>query len=162
MQSQLLNPENNGKAARLDPEVLEKPVRRQFTAAYKLEMVQAADRCTELGQIGALLRREGLYSSQLSTWRNQRQQGQLQALADNKRGCKATIPHPVQQELAQLRRENQQLRQQNAAGRTDHRYPKKSFAVNGDLSESYPLRRARLNRAAETLALDVGVAPACL
>ncbi len=110
MQSQLLNPENNGKAARLDPEVLEKPVRRQFTAAYKLEMVQAADRCTELGQIGALLRREGLYSSQLSTWRNQRQQGQLQALADNKRGCKATIPHPVQQELAQLRRENQQLR----------------------------------------------------
>ena len=110
MQSQLLNPENNGKAARPDPEVLEKPVRRQFTAAYKLEMVQAADRCTELGQIGALLRREGLYSSQLSTWRNQRQQGQLQALADNKRGCKATIPHPVQQELAQLRRENQQLR----------------------------------------------------
>ncbi|MBE9108120.1 transposase [Nodosilinea sp. LEGE 07298] len=73
-------------------------------------MVEAADRCTELGEIGALLRREGLYSSQLSTWRNQRQQGQLQALADDKRGCKATIPHPVQQELAQLRRENQQLR----------------------------------------------------
>jgi len=108
--SQLLNHENNGKAAHPDPEVLEKPVRRQFTAAYKLEMVEAADRCSEVGEIGALLRREGLYSSQLSTWHHQRQQGQLQALADNKRGRKATIPHPVQQELEQLRRENQQLR----------------------------------------------------
>jgi transposase-like protein len=106
----LVNHDNNGKATCADPEVLEKPVRRQFTAAYKLEMVEAADRCTELGQIGALLRREGLYSSQLSTWRNQRQQGQLQALSDNKRGRKTTIPHPVQQELEQLRRENQQLR----------------------------------------------------
>ena len=110
MPSPLLNHDNNGKAACRDPEVLEKPVRRQFTAAYKLEMVEAADRCSELGQIGALLRREGLYSSQLSTWRNQRQQGQLQALADNKRGRKATIPHPVQKELEQLRRENQRLR----------------------------------------------------
>lgn len=107
---QLLNPENKGKAAPPDPEVLEKPVRRQFTAAYKLEMVEAADRCSAVGEIGALLRREGLYSSQLSTWRHQRQQGQLQALSDNKRGRKATIPQPVQQELEQLRRENQQLR----------------------------------------------------
>ena len=106
----LLNHDNTGKATCPDPEVLEKPVRRQFTAAYKLEMVEAADRCSELGQIGALLRREGLYSSQLSTWRNQRQQGQLQALSDNKRGRKATIPHPVQKELEQLRRENQRLR----------------------------------------------------
>ena len=106
----LLNQDNNGKATCPDPEVLEKPVRRQFTAAYKLEMVEAAERCTELGQIGALLRREGLYSSQLSTWRNQRQHGQLQALADHKRGRKATMPHPVQKELEQLRRENQQLR----------------------------------------------------
>jgi transposase-like protein len=105
-----LNHDNTGKATCPDPEVLEKPVRRQFTAAYKLEMVEAADRCSELGQIGALLRREGLYSSQLSTWRNQRQQGQLQALSDNKRGRKATIPHPVQKELEQLRRENQRLR----------------------------------------------------
>jgi len=100
----LLNQDNNGKATCPDPEVLEKPVRRQFTAAYKLEMVEAADRCSELGQIGALLRREGLYSSQLSTWRNQGQPSQLQALTDNKRGRKATIPHPVQKELEQLRR----------------------------------------------------------
>ena len=110
MSSQLSNHENNRKVERPDPEVLEKPVRRKFTAAYKLEIVEAAERCTELGQIGILLRREGLYSSQLSTWRNQRQQGQLQALSDNKRGRKATIPQPVQKELEQLRRENQRLR----------------------------------------------------
>jgi transposase-like protein len=110
MPSPLLDHDNNGTAACRDPEVLEKPVRRQFTAAYKLEIVEAAERCTELGQIGALLRREGLYSSQLSTWRNQRHQGQLQALSDHKRGRKATIPHPVQKELEQLRRENQRLR----------------------------------------------------
>ena len=110
MPSPLLNHGNNGTTASRDPEVLEKPVRRQFTTAYKLEMVEAAERCTELGQIGALLRREGLYSSQLSTWRNQRHQGQLQALSDNKRGRKATIPHPAQKELEQLRRENQRLR----------------------------------------------------
>jgi hypothetical protein len=64
----LSNHGNNGKVAGPDPEVLEKPVRRKFTAAYKLDMVEAAERCTERGQIGALLRREGLYSSQLSTW----------------------------------------------------------------------------------------------
>ena len=110
MSSQLSNHENNRKVERPDPEVLEKPVRRKFTAAYKLEIVEAAERCTELGQIGTLLRREGLYSSQLSTWRNQRQQGQLQALSDDKRGRKATIPQPVQKELEQLRRENQRLR----------------------------------------------------
>lgn len=95
---------------RSDPEVLEKPVRRKFTAAYKLQIVEAAEGFTEQGQIGALLRREGLYSSQLSTWRNQREQGQLQALSDNKRGRKATVPQPVQKELEQLRRENQRLR----------------------------------------------------
>ena len=108
MSSQL---SNNEKVKRPDPEVLEKPVRRKFTAAYKLKIVEAAEGFTELGQIGALLRREGLYSSQLSTWGNQRQQGQLQALEDNKRGRKATITPPVQKELEQLRRENQRLRQ---------------------------------------------------
>src|SRR5450759_614477 len=52
-----------------DPEVPEKPVRRKFTAEYKLKILAEADRCTEYGQIGALLRREGLYSSHLSEWR---------------------------------------------------------------------------------------------
>jgi transposase len=107
-----LNQSSNGKTHLPDPEVVEKPVRRRFTADYKLKIVQEADRCTEPGAIGALLRREGLYSSQLASWRAQRQQGELQALRDDKRGRKATIPHPVQQELDQLRRENHRLRRQ--------------------------------------------------
>jgi transposase len=111
-ESMTLNQSSNGKMNLPDPEVLEKPVRRRFTADYKLQIVQEADRCTEPGQIGGLLRREGLYSSQLSAWRNQRQQGQLQALRDDKRGRKALIPHPVQLELDQLRRENHRLRHQ--------------------------------------------------
>ena len=58
-----------------DPAVPEKPVRRWFTAEYKLRVLREADRCPQPGQLEALLRREGLYSSHLSTWRQQRDQG---------------------------------------------------------------------------------------
>jgi len=58
-----------------DPEVLTKAERRQFSAEYKLRVLAEADRCSEAGQIGALLRRKGLYSSHLSKWRQQREQG---------------------------------------------------------------------------------------
>src|ERR1044071_476337 len=64
-----------------DPEVLAKPVRRRFTEEYKRRIVQEADACTEPGQVGALLRREGLYSSHLVKWRRLRATGKLQALA---------------------------------------------------------------------------------
>src|ERR671923_1514490 len=67
---------------RPDPEVPEKAQRRQFSAAYKQRILEETDRCTELGQIGALLRREGLYSSHLSSWRSQREH----ALAAQRRG----------------------------------------------------------------------------
>ena len=70
------------------PEVSEKAERRQFTAKYKLRVLQELDRCSEPGQVGALLRREGLYSSHLSKWRAQREAGLLQALAPKKRGHK--------------------------------------------------------------------------
>jgi transposase-like protein len=90
-----------------DPEVVPKAKRRKFTAKYKLRIVEEADACTEPGQIGALLRREGLYSSHLSKWRQLRQEGQLQALS-KKRGRKARDPSVV--ELAKLRRENERLR----------------------------------------------------
>jgi transposase-like protein len=122
---------NHGKPVLPDPEVLEKPVRRRFTADYKLRIVQEADRCTEPGQIGALLRREGLYSSQLGAWRNQRQQGQLQALRDDKRGRKTLMPHPVQVELDQLRRENQRLRQQVQQAELNIDIPKKASLLLG-------------------------------
>ena len=71
-----------------DPEVVVKPKRGQFTAEYKLHILQEADACTQAGEVGALLRREGLYSSHLTTWRQQRQRGELQGLAPVKRGRK--------------------------------------------------------------------------
>jgi transposase-like protein len=91
-----------------DPEVVPKAKRRRFTAQYKLRVVEEADACTQPGQIGALLRREGLYSSHLSKWRQLRKEGQLQALSAQKRGRKAQeLPLA---ELAELRRENERLR----------------------------------------------------
>jgi transposase len=90
-----------------DPEVVPKAKRRKFTAKYKLRIVEEADACTEPGQVGALLRQEGLYASHLSNWRRLRQQGQLQALS-KKRGRKAQDPSVA--ELAKLRRENERLR----------------------------------------------------
>jgi len=93
-----------------DPEVVPKAKRRQFTAKYKLRILEEADHCTERGQIGELLRREGLYSSHLSKWRQQRARGQLQGLAPKKRGRKGQDPSIA--ELALLRRENERLRAQ--------------------------------------------------
>ena len=61
--------------SRPDPEVPEKPVRRRFAAEHKRRVLEQADACTEPGQLGALLRREGLYSSHLTTWRRQREFG---------------------------------------------------------------------------------------
>ncbi|MBF0463281.1 MAG: hypothetical protein HQL87_18095 [Magnetococcales bacterium] len=72
---------------RPDPEVLEKPERRTFTTAYKIRILEEADSCTESGQIGALMRREGLYFSYLTTWRRQRQDGVFASLS-KKRGRK--------------------------------------------------------------------------
>ena len=92
-----------------NPEVPEKAKRRRFDAQYKLRILEEAERCKEEGQLGELLRREGLYSSYLTTWRRQRDTGTLQALQPRKRGRKAKRKDPVAQENARLRRENQQL-----------------------------------------------------
>jgi transposase-like protein len=71
-----------------DPEVVPGAKRRQFRAKYKLRILAEADQCTQRGEIGALLRREGLYSSHLTTWRKQRDRGQLEGLTPKKRGRK--------------------------------------------------------------------------
>ncbi len=92
----------------LDPEVLAKPKRRQFTAAYKARIVEEAMTCTEPGQIGALLRREGLYSSALTLWRRQYQSGALKGLKEVKRGRKQ-VHDPRGKEMDRLRRDNQRL-----------------------------------------------------
>lgn len=90
-------------------EVSKKPVRRRFTAEYKLHILREADLCSQRGQISGLLRREGLSSSNLTAWRRQRERGQLQALKDNKRGRKAKTPYPLQAENERLLQENQRL-----------------------------------------------------
>ena len=92
-----------------NPEVPEQKPRRKFTAAYKLRILQAADACIEPGQLGELLRQEGLYSSNLTTWRRQRQEGQLHALSSKKRGRRHQAKNPLAQRVAQLEMENQRL-----------------------------------------------------
>ena len=92
-----------------DPEVAEKATRRRFTAEYKLRILQLADGCADAGSLGRLLRREGLYSSNLTTWRRQRDQGILQGLKPAKRGRKPSEPNPLLPELEQLRKENERL-----------------------------------------------------
>ena len=92
-----------------NPEVLEKPLRRRFTAEYKLQILKEVDALTDSGQIGALLRREGLYSSHLTTWRRQREAGTIQALQPQKRGRRGRRRDPVIQENEQLRRVNDRL-----------------------------------------------------
>jgi len=96
---------------RPDPEVSEKPTRRRFTAEYKLHILRLADACTEPGSIGALLRREGLYSSHLTMWRRQRERGALDGLKPKKRGRKVDGRNPLLPELERLRRENERLAQ---------------------------------------------------
>ena len=90
-------------------EVPEKARRRTFDRAYRLRIVEEADGCTEPGQIGELLRREGLYSSQLSNWRRQRTEGSLSESNSKKRGRKPKKRDSAQEELEQLRREKEAL-----------------------------------------------------
>lgn len=98
----------SGKAspAKVEPEVNAKPERRQFSAEYKRRILAEADACTEAGQIGALLRREGLYSSNLTHWRQQRAEGALKALSPKKHGPKLD---PLADENAALRRRIERL-----------------------------------------------------
>ena len=94
-----------------DPEVAEKRPRRKFTAKYKLRILAEADTCTQPGQMGSLLRREGLYSSNLTTWRQQREKGILQAMTPKKRGRKQKVKNPLAKKVARLEKENRRLQQ---------------------------------------------------
>lgn len=108
-----LSPEvhpDRGEAVVLpNPEVPDKAVRRRFTAEYKLRILTLADSCTEAGSMGALLRREGLYASNLNTWRHQRERGVLSALTPKKRGRKESVRDPLVAENEKLRRENERI-----------------------------------------------------
>lgn len=96
-------------AAAATSEVVAKARRRRFSARYKARILREADACRASGGIGALLRREGLYSSHLTEWRRLRAEGALEALAAKKRGKKPTRDDR-DRELARLARENKQLR----------------------------------------------------
>jgi transposase len=97
----------------VDLEVPAKATRRKFTARYKLDILAQAERC-EPGEVGALLRREGLYSSHLTTWRRQQEEGALAALGPRKRGRKPKERDGQSQRLEALERENEKLRQRLA------------------------------------------------
>ena len=92
-----------------DPEVVERPVRRTFTAEFKRRVVVEADACSGPGAIGALLRRHGLYSSLLAEWRAQYRRGALSALTPKKRGPKGQERNPLAERLARVEREKARL-----------------------------------------------------
>lgn len=104
-------PSQNGiaRAEKPSPEVVPKVQRRRFSAGYKLRILREVDACEKRGDVGALLRREGLYSSLISDWRKQRDEGSLEALAPKKRGPK---PNLEAKKIAKLEREVVRLRRE--------------------------------------------------
>jgi len=107
-----------------DPELVDRARRRRFTAAYKLEILREVEACSEPGEIGALLRREGLYSSHLSKWRKQRDEGALHALS-KRRGRRGADPRDA--EIERLRR-----RAERAEGELEK--ARKVIEVQGNVS----------------------------
>jgi transposase len=122
------------------PERVERPRRRHFPVGYKLRILSEADAARTPGEIGALLRREGLYSSHLAGWRRQREQGILQALTPRRRGRPTNSPE--QREVARLRQENERLAQKLAAAEAVIAIPKNVSRLLG-LAESSSLSGER-------------------
>jgi len=107
-----------------DPQLVERAKRRRFTARYKLQILGEADACTRPGEIGALLRREGLYTSHLSSWRKQREEGALGALG-RRRGRKKADP---------VRAENEKLRRKLERTEGELAKARKVIEVQGNVS----------------------------
>ena len=102
--------ENNGTRFSREVEVLAKAARRQFTAEYKLKVLREADHCKQSGEIGGLLRREGLYWSSLSNWRKQRERGELAGLGGKRRGPQRQEKNPLAERVRELERDNARLK----------------------------------------------------
>ena len=98
--------------------MLARPTRRRFTAEYGLRIVEEADRCTRPGEVGRLLRHEGLYTSHLSAWRKERRSGSLQGLTANKRGAKPAEHNPLSPKVRQLEAKVARLENELAAAHT--------------------------------------------
>jgi transposase-like protein len=101
--------QENDQREDMETEVMAKAKRRQYSAEYKLRILREVDKCQEKGEVGSLLRREGLYSSLVSKWREQRERGRLNGLAGQRRGPKVD---PQAAEVARLQRENQRLKEE--------------------------------------------------
>ena len=101
-----------------NPEVAATAKRRQFSPSERRRILAAADRCSKNGEIGALLRREGIYSSQLATWRKQREAIERVGLEPKKRGRKADPAIAEARRVAELTRENERLRHKLAQAHT--------------------------------------------
>ena len=101
-----------------DPEVAATAKRRQFSPSERRRILVAADRCSKTGEIGALLRREGIYSSHLATWRKQREANERAGLEPKKRGRKADPAIAEARRVAELMRENERLRHKLAQAHT--------------------------------------------
>ncbi len=123
--------------AAASPELLDRPRRRTFTAQDKLRILGETDRAAGVpGGIGAIVRREGLYSSALSDWRRQRAAGVFEALSPAKRGPKTAEPNPLAAELALSRRDNLRLKQRLERAETIIEPQKKVAALLGLPAES--------------------------
>jgi len=104
-------PSGNGQVRPPDPEVVPKAERRRFSADYKQRILQEAAACTQPGEVGALLRREGLYSTHLSAWRRERERGALETLRARRRGRKPDPTQGLRQQIAELAAEKTRLQE---------------------------------------------------
>lgn len=129
---------SDSPSARPDPEVAATARRRQFTRAERTRILNAADACKAPGEIGVLLRREGIYSSLLATWRKQRGIAQRSALEPQKRGPKPDPLLASKQGMAQLTRDNERLRRQLAQAHTIIDVQKKVSSLLGLLTDEKP------------------------
>ena len=129
---------NAPSAARPDPEVIATAKRRQFSGSDKRRILEAADRCTQPGEIGALLRKEGVYSSHLNTWRRQRTAAEQAALEPQQRGRKADTAQADARRVLLLTQENDRLRRKLAQANAIIDVQKKLCALLGLPADETP------------------------
>jgi transposase-like protein len=129
---------NAPSGARPNPEVVATARRRQFSSSDKRRILEAADRCTQPGDIGALLRKEGIYSSHLATWRQQRAAAERAALGPQQRGRKADPAQAEDRRVIRLTGENDRLRRQLAQAHAIIEVQKKLCALLGLPADETP------------------------
>ena len=140
-----------------DAEVVAKAERRRFTAEYKRRIVREADRCTKSGEIGALLRREGLYSSHLVTWRAARDRGELEGLSAEEAWTEGGTARSAAEENRRAGARDRAIDQARRASGGAGGAPKKTRNSSGDPAREREVTIETVREAGATL----GIAPAC-